>query len=60
MLSNALRNANRQNLASRARVLAAPAVAQRSLHTPIGNTVAKDEGFEVTLHTLPPKLLLTD
>ena len=47
MLSNALRTANKQNLASRARLIAAPAT-QRSLHTPIGNTRAKDDGFEVS------------
>ena len=46
MLSNLCRASTRQP-AARSKLLAA-ATPQRSLHTPIGNTRQKDEGYEVS------------
>ena len=50
MLSNLCRASTRQP-AARSKLLAA-ATPQRSLHTPIGNTRQKDEGYEVRDKTL--------
>ena len=47
MLNNLARASKRQPIASRAKLFAA-ATPQRSLHTPIGNTRQKDEGYEVS------------
>ena len=46
MLNNLARASKRQPIASKAKLFAA-ATPQRSLHTPIGNTRQKDEGYEV-------------